>query len=173
MKRIASALLSVALIFGLCACGAPAGSKASNGDVKTETAQPSDNPIKKELPANKPAEPTPAESTGMSDTPEKTEAPAEPSPADETAIDGIHPEFKATMDSYEAFFNEYAELMKAVSENPSDISLMMKYAEFMGKYAEMLDALENIDESELSTAELSYYIEVTARIEQKLLSAIS
>ena len=33
----------------------------------------------------------------------------------------------------------------------------------------MLEEMENMDESEMTNAELAYYLEVTARIEKKLL----
>jgi hypothetical protein len=39
----------------------------------------------------------------------------------------------------------------------------------MTEETEMLDQMEKMDESEMNTAELAYYIEVTARIEKKLL----
>lgn len=74
------------------------------------------------------------------------------------------------MDSYEAFFAEYAELMAAMTKNPGDLSVMMKYMEFLDKYTEAVEALEAIDEGELSSAELAYYIDVMARIQKILLS---
>lgn len=84
---------------------------------------------------------------------------------------GVTPEFKAAMDSYEAFFDEYCEFMKAMSDDPTNFAYLMEYAEMMTKYAEMTEKLDAIDEDELSPADSAYYIEVMARIDAKLLEA--
>ena len=73
------------------------------------------------------------------------------------------------MDDYEAFFDSYIEFMKSYdSSNPV---LLMKYMEMMGKYTEATEALEKIDESELTKEELQYYTDTMLRIEKKLLDA--
>ena len=103
---------------------------------------------------------------------EAEEAPAAEEPAEEaedTASDVISPEFKKTMDDYEAWFNHYCEVMNKYKENPTDLELMSEMADLMTEETEMLDQMEKMDESEMNTAELAYYIEVTARIEKKLL----
>lgn len=94
-------------------------------------------------------------------------------PTDDTSTessDDIGTEFKATMDSYEAFFDEYVELMKSYKSNPTDVNLALKAAEMATAYAENMEKLENLDTSNLNDAELAYYLEVTNRITQKLLS---
>ena len=80
----------------------------------------------------------------------------------------ISPEFKETMDSYEAFFDEYVEFMNTYDENTTDPELLMQYSELLSKEADMLQKLEAMDESDMTTAEAAYYAEVTARIEAKL-----
>lgn len=73
------------------------------------------------------------------------------------------------MDDYEAFFDSYIEFMKSYdSSNPV---LLMKYMEMMEKYTEATEALEKIDESELTKEELQYYTDTMLRIEKKLLDA--
>ena len=95
-----------------------------------------------------------------------------PTTAPETAAPtGVSPEFKATMDSYEAFFDEYIAFMKAMSDDPSNTTMLLKYAAMMTQYAETMEKLDAIDESKLSPADDAYYIEVMARIEVKLLQA--
>lgn len=84
-------------------------------------------------------------------------------------IEGMHIEFKEAMDSYEAFFDEYCEFMKKYKENPTDLSLLADYAEYMAKYIDVMAKLEKMGEEELNDAELLYYIEVNNRISQKLL----
>lgn len=89
-------------------------------------------------------------------------------PAEETDSDGVTPAFKAQMDSYEEFFNEYVEFMQSYMNSDDMAGMLIKYASMMSKYADMMDALDSIDESELSTADYAYYIEVTARITQNM-----
>ena len=72
------------------------------------------------------------------------------------------------MDSYEEFFDEYVEFMNNYDENSSDPAMLMEMSELMTKEADMLQKMESMDQSEMTTAEAAYYLEVTARIEAKL-----
>ena len=82
--------------------------------------------------------------------------------------DDLDPEFKEMMDSYEAFFDEYIAFMEKYKENPTDMSLLSELSEMLTKEAEMLKEMEGLDQSEMSSAELAYYLEVTGRIYEKL-----
>ena len=84
---------------------------------------------------------------------------------------GLDPAFKAMMDSYEAFFDEYIAFMENYDENGSDLEALMDYFSMLERYAEMLEAMDAIDEDSLSDAELAYYLEVSLRIDSKLLAA--
>lgn len=87
-----------------------------------------------------------------------------------TLIDGMRPEFKEAMDSYEAFFDEYVAFMeKYAASDGSDLSLLSDYASYMSKYTDMMADFEAWDSEDMNTAEMSYYIEVQSRISQKLL----
>ncbi len=84
---------------------------------------------------------------------------------------GVSPDFKETMDSYEEFFNEYVDFMKKYTEEGSSanaFSMLADYSEFMTKYADMMTKMSEIDTNNLSPADSAYYLEVTARIYQKL-----
>ena len=83
--------------------------------------------------------------------------------------DEIRPEFKEAMDSYEAFYIEYCEFMKKYSENPTDLTLLAKYADMLVKAEEMNEAFEEWDEDELSAEELQYYLEVNNRVVKMLI----
>jgi len=120
----------------------------------TATTEPVEEDAVEEEPAEEPAEETPEP------TPEPTPAPT-----------GVTPEFKEAMDSYEAFFDEYCDFMKKMSDDPTDFTILMEYAEVMTRYADIMDKLDAIDEDELSPADEAYYIESMARIEVKLLEA--
>ena len=117
------------------------------------------------------AKPT-ATSKPIATAPPTTPKPtATPAPEATAAPLGVSPEFKATMDSYEAFFDEYIAFMKAMSDDPNNTAMLLKYATMMMHYSETMEKLDAIDESKLSPADDAYYIEVMARIEVKLLQA--
>lgn len=84
----------------------------------------------------------------------------------------VTPEFKEAMDSYEAFFDEYAEFMKKYSESDNPTAMLGDYSSMMTRYAETMEKLDEIDEDSLSAADALYYTEVMARINQKLMSVI-
>lgn len=68
----------------------------------------------------------------------------------EELVDGMRPEFKEAMDSYEAFYDEYCNIMKKYAENPSDMKLLADYTDMLTKAAEMakkFDAWENSDKA--------------------------
>ena len=83
--------------------------------------------------------------------------------------DAVTPEFKEAMDSYEAFFEEYAEFMKKYSETDDPTEMLMDYSDYMSSYADVMQKMNEIDTEDLSPADYAYYIEVTARIQKKLL----
>ena len=51
--------------------------------------------------------------------------------------DGISPEFKEAMDSYESFMNDYVDFMKKYKENADPIAMMEDYNAYMQKYIEV------------------------------------
>ena len=92
----------------------------------------------------------------------------EPEPS-EAGSEELSPEFKKTMDDYEAWFDHYCEVMKKYNENPTDTELLTEMTDLISEETEMLEQMEAMDQSEMNKAELAYYLEVTARIEKKLL----
>lgn len=84
-------------------------------------------------------------------------------------VDGMRPEFKEAMDSYEAFYDEYCDFMKKYAENPSDLKLIAEYANMVSKLDEMNKKFAAWDEEEMNDTELKYYLEVNTRVTQKLL----
>ena len=82
-------------------------------------------------------------------------------------VTGIRPEFKKAMDSYEAFFDEYCEFMKNYTTS-SSLESLNEYLDFLEQYAETMEALEEIENDNLSTAELAYYTATMNRILEKL-----
>ena len=86
-------------------------------------------------------------------------------------VDGISLEFKEAMDSYEAFYDEYCEIIKKYTENPSDIELLADYTDMLSKAAEMTEKFDAWENSDLNSAELKYYLDVNNRVTKKLLDA--
>ena len=102
-------------------------------------------------------------STQTSDTTEK-----EPD-KDTSNNSGLNPDFKAAMDSYENFMDEYVAFMKKYKANPSDPSLLTDYADYMSKYADIVEDFEKWEDKEMNAAETAYYIDVQTRVSKKLL----
>lgn len=102
---------------------------------------------------------------------QKTE-PAEKSGDSAELIDGMRPEFKKAMDSYEEFMNEYCEFMKKYAQSDgTDAGLLADYSNYMSKYADMVKDFEKWDNGEMNTAETEYYLDVQTRVNKKLLEA--
>ena len=59
--------------------------------------------------------------------------------------------------------------MKKLEKDPSDMSLLLNYATYMGKYAAFVKDFEKWEEGEMNVAETAYYIDVQARVSKKLL----
>lgn len=111
-------------------------------------------------------ETTPSTQPATEPSTEATTSAATEDKKDDNAID---PEFKAAMDSYEEFFDEYVAFMKKYKANPTDLSLLTDYANYMSQYADMMQKFEKWENEDLNTAEAAYYVDVQARITKKLL----
>ena len=84
---------------------------------------------------------------------------------------GIRPEFKKSMESYEAFFDEYIEFMSSFKYEDAGLSALAKYTEFLTKYEKAMTEMDKIDESELTEAEDKLFLETQLRINNKLAEA--
>lgn len=88
-------------------------------------------------------------------------------------VDGMRPEFKEAMDSYEAFYDEYCDFMVKYKANPTDTKLITEYADMMKKVVDMDEKFKAWESNDLNNEELKYYIEVSSRIVQKMLEVAS
>ena len=141
MKRTIALILVLILCVCLCACGGA----SDENDVQAEPAATS----------------APQETT----IPEGTENVGS---QEDVLVDGMRPAFKDTMDSYEAFFEEYCAFMAKFQENPTDPDLLTAYADYMSQYADTMSKLETLDDGSLNDEELKYYLDVTTRITEML-----
>ena len=112
----------------------------------------------------------PEESTTAPTTEHSNPQATEKEPEKEsTAKGGLGSDFKAAMDDYEDFIDEYVRFMKKYNDNPSNLGLLADYAKYMSKYAELVMDFEKWGDTEMTTEETAYYIEVQTRVSKKLL----
>ena len=97
-----------------------------------------------------------------------TEPPEETGPAEEE----IRPEVREFLDAYEACMNEYVEFMrKYMNSDPASMASMIgDYYSILSRYTRFAEKIDALDESQLTNAELAYYLEVTGRVNKALLS---
>lgn len=112
----------------------------------------------------------PVTTPGTDEDPSASEPETTPGTTTEL-VDGMRPEFKEAMDSYEAFYDEYCAFMKQYSANPTDLTLLGKYTDMLTRLSEMDEKFEAWEDGDLNDAELKYYLEVNSRITAKLLDA--
>lgn len=85
-------------------------------------------------------------------------------------VDGVDPELKAFLDSYEAFMDEYVAFMKKYnSDTDNAISMLADYSKIMARYTEFATAIDKYDSDEMSVADAKYYLDVVNRCNQKML----
>jgi len=105
---------------------------------------------------------------------EKTEPSVEPTTEEKNSNteDSIRPEFKAAIDGYEEFFDEYIEFINKyeTADTTEMLSMLAEYTQYMTDFAEAMESLEEMEDDEMSTAEALYYAQVSSRITQKLLT---
>ena len=121
----------------------------------------------------------PSESSTAPSTSEDTTKPAESKPAqskpaktannDSDMVDGMHRDFKEAMDSYEEFFDEYVAFMKKYENSDNPMSMFSDYTKFMSQYSETMQKLDEWKSKDLNTKEAAYLLDVTNRINKKLL----
>lgn len=86
---------------------------------------------------------------------------------------GLRPEFKAAMDKYEKWFDDYIAVTEKYKKNPNDAQALQEYTKLTADEVRMLDELKNLDSSDWNAEEQAYYIELQGRISSKLVKASS
>lgn len=86
--------------------------------------------------------------------------------------DNIRPEFKEAMDSYEAFYDEYCDVMKKYKENPTDTEILDDYLDMLEKGNEMSEKFAEWENGDMNDAELKYYLDVYNRVNKKLIDVL-
>lgn len=85
----------------------------------------------------------------------------------------VTPDLKEFLDSYEAFIDQYVEFVKEYKNNPTDLTLIQQYSDYVSKLGDLEKKANEYqaEENQMSTADYNYYIDVTTRCSQKLLQA--
>lgn len=150
MKKYLALILIVAMTLCLAAC-----------DLDLDLGRDADTSL---------VEPT----KGNSKEPTKNDEIEDDTPTESTAgnsatTTGIRPEFKEAMDAYEAFYDEYCDILKKYYANPADMSLLAEYTELMKKAVDVDSAFAKWENEDLNNEELKYYLDVNNRVMKKLL----
>lgn len=167
MKRILTCFLVLCVLFSFFACAKK--EKEPSWEDSLDEALSDLEEIKEQLQEDELQEDEPEAAAPVETEPVVTEKVTETT---KSASTGLGADFKAAMDRYESFMNDYVAFMKKYQANPTDFSLLSDYADYMAKYADFVTAFEKWEEEELNVDELSYYIEVQARVSQKLLEVV-
>lgn len=107
------------------------------------------------------------ESSKKEQSSKKQESKKESSKEEKSDSDTVTPSFKEMMDEYEEFMDKYVDFMKSYDAN--DVTMLSEYTELLSQYNTYMDKVSKIDEDELSSADLAYYLDVTNRVNKKLL----
>lgn len=162
LLKIILILAALSLIYGL---------SSENVGNKSETA----SPVHTFAPVVISTEKSSSEGVDAELVKEPVSDPAVPDePASEPAPvkRGLRPEFKAAMDSYEAFYDKYIELLQKYQNSPNDLGLLTQYMELFNQLDDMDTKFDDWENNDLNDEELQYYLEVNLRVEQKLLGVM-
>ena len=157
--KLATLLFVVVLCFSACgSTGGTASTPADMGNQGSSTPQEIISPqeSKEETSSDTVQSPEPVEQT--------EEAQPEPD-----LIDGMRPEIKEAIDSYEEFINTYCEFLETYDS--TNAMMLMKYAEMMNSYAELSEKFEALEDEDLNDEELKYYTQVSLRCSSRVLEA--
>ena len=161
LKKILAMLLAFVMMLSLTACGV--NKPAEPDDDGNRQERVTEEPKKTEEP-EKTAEPE------ETDEPAETEEPAEePTEEPTEEPEEVSADFKAAMDAYEAFIDEYITFIKKYEEEGRPLSMLSEYTELMTQYTEFAETMAAYNGDNLSAADYAYYIEVMGRVSQKLL----
>lgn len=108
-------------------------------------------------------------STKPAESKQAQSKPAKTANNDSDMVDGMHRDFKEAMDSYEEFFDEYVAFMKKYENSDNPMSMLSDYTKFMSQYSETMQKLDEWKSKDLNTKEAAYLLDVTNRINKKLL----
>ena len=89
----------------------------------------------------------------------------------ETGTDSsaVTPEFKTMMDEYETFMNGYVDFVISYTSSDDMLGMLADYTSLVKQEVVWVEKVDAIDQATLTAADAAYYVEVTARVSQRLL----
>lgn len=88
-----------------------------------------------------------------------------------TSSNGVTPELKAFLDSYEAYIDQYIAFMQKYENSDDTYSMLYDYLDMMQQYTDFAEKLDQYDTDKMSAVDSAYYLEVTTRVSKKLYAA--
>lgn len=167
-KLFAAVAMSLAILMSvsLSGCGKDSSSEDDAKESTSVVSEISDesSDVESEPETEKPKK---EESSKKEQSSKKQESKKESSKEEKADSDTVTPSFKETMDEYEEFMDKYVDFMKSYDAN--DVTMLSEYTELLSQYNTYMDKVSKIDEDSLSSADLAYYLDVTNRVNKKLL----
>ena len=151
MKKLIALILMIVLVSSMSACG-------KSDDKKDEVKQ---DEVVVNQDVNK-------EDTTIKE--EEEEEKQEETKEESNLKDGMRIEFKEAMDAYEAFYDDYIEIMKKYNQNPLDSQIIDEYTQMLEDLSEMEDKFAKWEDEDLNDEEMKYYLALNERITTKLLN---
>ncbi len=105
------------------------------------------------------------EADGSNDAEAATETPVAEVPTPASTATG---DFRDLMDGYETFMNDYVDFMLAYESSGDPASMLQDLSTLMSDYASWSAQIGAIDVNSLSPDDYAYYMQVTARVLQRL-----
>lgn len=138
----------------------------STSEVKNETSTTAT--VKEEKEEASVAETAESSKTDSQESEESSSA-VESSVVETSTVDGVTPEFKEFVDSYEAFMDQYIEFMKSFDK--TNATMLIEYSQLLAEYADFTAQCDAYKEEDLSDADNAYFLEVLTRVNTKLTEA--
>ena len=88
-----------------------------------------------------------------------------------TSSNGVTPELKVFLDSYEAYMDRYIAFMQKYENSNDTYSMLYDYLDMMQQYADFTEKIDQYDTDKMSAVDSAYYLEVTMRVAKKLYAA--
>lgn len=154
MKKILLILLIVLMLLSLAVCGRQTSNRENISNNETQQAISYTPDLNSSL--------------SIDETSQSVEEPKVP---EESVVDNssVNPDIKLFLDEYEAFMDEYIDFMEKYQNSDNTMEMLADYSDIMQRYADFTKSIAQYDSDKMSAADTAYYLEVTSRINKKLL----
>lgn len=124
-----------------------------------------DNPL-----AEKESSTSGSSASGSSSSPSSSNSSASSSSSSSSSNSSTtNSSFRKAMDEYESFMNRYVEFMKNYKNSSDVTSMLSDYSKMTQDYAKYAESIRGYNQNSLSADDWAYYLEVTTRVNKKLL----